>query len=382
MQTDVEPPTQVLRRPVLYPQHAMLGARFGPFAGWELPLFYTSILQEHEAVRTRAGLFDVSHLAHLEVSSPDAAFQLQLLVTQDLEALEVGQACYTPMLTPKGFILDEMIVYRLEPERFRLVANAANAEKVLAWLRARLNAGTSVEDLRFRVGTLALQGPKAVEILESVCPGSPGRLPRYRLRQAEVAGRSGWIARTGYTGEDGFELFFLVQELEAVWGALLEAGKRWGLQPAGLGARDTLRLEAGLPLGGQDLDEKTTPLEAGLEGTVVWQKGPFVGRDVLERQRREGVRRRLVGFELLEPGVPRGGCPIWKGEERIGQVTSGTRIPHSVVSAYSSCPGDRAIGLGYVVPAYARPGTEFEVEIYRRRLKARCVKLPFYRRQR
>lgn len=344
-------------------------------------MYYSSILDEHQAVRKRVGLFDVSHLGHLEVSGPDALTQLQLLVTQDLTVLEPGRACYTPMLTTRGTILDEMIIYQLAPERFRLVVNAANAEKVLGWLRSRLNAGAPVGDLRSRVGTLALQGPRAVPVLERLCPESPGGLPRYAVREGAVAGRSGWIARTGYTGEDGFELFFLTEDLETVWSALMETGKDSGIRPVGLGARDTLRLEAGLPLGGSDLDERTTPLEAGLEWTVVWQKGPFVGRDALERQRREGVKRRLVGLELREPGVARPGYPIYRGEDKIGQVTSGTAVP--VAYAEESAPGTmRAIGLGYVPPSVAKPGAEVQVEIHQRRVKAEIVKLPFYRRAR
>ncbi len=359
-----------LKRIPLHSVHAALGARFGAFAGWELPMVYTSILDEHQAVRNRVGMFDVSHLGHLEVFGPDALAQLQLLVTQDLTVLEAGRACYTPMLTPKGAILDEMIIYHLQPDRFRLVVNAANGDKVLAWLKSRVNSGTPVEDLRLRVGTLALQGPKATEVLGRVCPEAPSRLPRYGVGEETLAGRQGWIARTGYTGEDGFEIFFPVEDLPSLWEALMEAGKHSGIQPIGLGARDTLRLEAGLPLGGSDLDEKTTPLEAGLEWTVVWQKGPFVGRDALERQRREGVTRRLVGFELREPGVARTGYPITRGEDKIGQVTSGTMLP-----------GSRAIGLGYVSPSAAKPGTEIQIEIHGRRVKAEVVKPPFTRRK-
>ena len=369
MQTDVEPPTQTLKRTALYPVHAELGARFGPFAGWELPLYYSSILQEHEAVRKRAGLFDVSHLGHLEISGPTAASHLQLLVTQDLTELDPGRACYTPMLTSRGTILDEMIIYRLEPERFRLVVNAANGEKVLAWLKSRLGSGIEVADLREKFGTLAFQGPRALEILAGLCSTDPAQFPRYSVQPISVIGKSGWIARTGYTGEDGAEIFLQTQDLEPVWRAILQAGKETGAEPVGLGARDTLRLEAGLPLGGSDLDERTTPLEAGLGWTVQWRKGPFVGRDALEQQRRKGTSRLLVGFELREPGVPRPGYPIFRGEEKIGQVTSGTMLA-----------GNRAIGLGYLPPAVARPGTEIQIEIHQRKVKAEIVKLPFYRR--
>ena len=371
MSSNVVTPAEGLKRTPLYSLHAELGARFCSFAGWELPIYYSSILQEHEAVRTRVGLFDVSHLGHLEVIGPSASAQLQLLVTQDLLALEPGQACYTPMLNSRGWIMDEMIFYHLQPDQFRLVVNAANGDKVLSWLKARLHSGAKVEDLREKVGTLALQGPKAAEVLSKVSSLPLDQLRRYHATSTTLLGRTAWIARTGYTGEDGCELFLPTDDLGPVWHALLEAGKPGGIQPIGLGARDTLRLEAGLPLGGADLDEKSTPLEAGLEWTVEWRKGPFVGREALERQRREGITRRLSGFELKGPGVPRVGCPIFKEEtQQIGQVTSGTMLA-----------GNRAIGMGYVSPEAAKQGTRIWVEIHGRRVEAEIVKLPFYRRK-
>ncbi len=364
----VETPPETLKRSPLYALHQALGAKMGPFAGWELPLYYTSILDEHQAVRMRAGLFDVSHLGHLEVSGAGCLAPFQLLVTQDLAALDDGAACYTPMLTPRGWIMDEMIIYRLARDRFWLVVNASNGDKVLQWLRSRL-AGFQVEDLRDKVGTLALQGPQAADILARVSAVPLKSIGRYHLASAQVLGRGLRVARTGYTGEDGCELFVPAEELPAVWEGLLEAGRPLGLQPIGLGARDTLRLEAGLPLGGSDLDEKTTPLEAALDWTVEWRKGPFTGREALERQKREGVTRRLAGFEMRGPGVPRHGYAIFQGEEKIGQVTSGTVLA-----------GGRGIGMGYVPPAAARLGTKISVEIHQRKVDAEVVKLPFYRR--
>ncbi len=369
MPSEVASPPETLKRTALYPLQAELGARFCSFAGWELPLYYGSILREHQAVRTAAGLFDVSHLGHVEVSGAAAPAHLQLLVTQDLERVEPGRAIYTAMLTPRGWILDEMIIYRLAPDRFRLVVNAANGEKVLGWLRGKMGAGAAVEDLRNKVGTLALQGPKAEEILRAVSPLALASVPRYSVTESEAAGRPCRVARTGYTGEDGCEIFASVEDLPEIWKALLEKGRPLGLEPAGLGARDTLRLEAGLVLGGSDLDEKTSPLEAGLDWAVDWRKGPFIGREVLERQRREGVARQLVGFEMRGPGVPRPGYAILRGEEKVGKVTSGSMI------------GGRAIGMGYVPPASARPGTPMLIEIHQRRVEAEVVKLPFYRRK-
>lgn len=372
-----------MKRTALYSLHTALHARIGSFGGWELPLYYSSILEEHKAVRTGVGICDVSHLGHLEVSGSGAASRLQLLVTQDLSRLEIGRALYTPMLNTQGGILDEMIFYRLEPmhrlesDRFRLVVNAANGDKVLSWLKERLGAGAvSVQDLRDRFGTLAVQGPKAVALISRLAPVPVP--PRYSIRTGEIAGRKILFARTGYTGEDGFELFVETEDLGEVWKKVLEAGKEDLIRPVGLGARDTLRLEAGLPLGGSDLDDTTTPLEAGLDWTIGWQKGPFVGREVLERQKKEGISRRLIGFRLKEPGIPRHGYPIVQGDRPVGQVTSGTFLP-----AGCSGPGSEAqgIGLGYVPPALNHPGVSISVEIHGRLVAAEVVKLPFYRRR-
>ncbi len=382
MSSETIPSLETLKRSPLYSLQTALGAKMGPFGGWELPLYYTSILQEHQTVREKVGLFDVSHLGHLEVRHPEVVEKLQLLVTQDLRRLAVEKACYTPMLTEEGFILDEMILYRLGRDRIRLVVNAANGDRVLTWLRRWLPGEAQIEDLRQKVGTLAIQGPKAVLMLGQVSSDRFDQLDRYALRQGRVAGpgppsapavagKPAWVARTGYTGEDGFELFVATPDLKSVWEGLLQAGQSYGIAPIGLGARDTLRLEAGLPLGGSDLDETTTPLEAGLDWTVSWEKGPFIGRQTLEEQKRSGVRRRLAGFELKETGIPRHGYPIFQKNRRIGTVTSGTLLSHS----------RRGIGLGFVEPSAASPGGEIHIEIHGRRVAACVVKLPFYRRK-
>ncbi len=371
MSGDMTGTAEVLKRTTLYPVHAALHAKFGSFGGWELPMYYTSILQEHQTVRNAVGLFDVSHLGHVEVAGAETEDQLQPLFTQDMKRLAPGRAVYSPMLNPQGAILDEMIVYRLEPGRFRLVVNAANGDKVLAWLRSHLKPSVQVQDLRDGFGTLAVQGPKAVGLVEQLAGEPLSGVPRYSVRSGKVAGRPALFARTGYTGEDGFELFLAVQDLEWVWNTLMKAGQSLGIQPIGLGARDTLRLEAGLPLGGSDLDEATTPLEAGLEWTIAWEKGPFIGRETLERQRREGVSRRLVGFKLAEAGIPRHGYPIFRQGKVAGTVTSGTFVP-SISSG---------IGMGYVAPEAANPGTAISIEIHGRQVPAEVVKLPFYRRK-
>ena len=363
-----------MKQTALYSAQAALAAKFGSFGGWTLPLYYTSIRDEHETVRTRVGLFDVSHLGHLEIFGPGCLASLQPLVTQDLTRLETGRACYTPMLNEQGFILDEMILYRLEPrkgsggERFRLVVNAANVEKILDWLSRHLSPPVAVEDLRERVGTLALQGPRAMETLGRVTSDPLSQMPRYSICSSRVAGKPALVARTGYTGEDGCELFVATEDLIGAWEEILEAGRPFGIQPIGLGARDTLRLEAGLPLGGMDLDESTTPLEAGLEWTVCWEKEPFIGRESLERQKAQGVRRRLVGFILRGAGIPRHGYPLFYQGTPTGHVTSGTMLKE-------------AFGMGYVAPEAAWPGTDVSVLIHGRRVPAQVVKLPFYRRK-
>jgi len=375
-----------LKRTPLFELQKRLNPRWAPFSGWELPVYYSSILKEHQAVRTAAGLFDVSHLGHLEVSGSGAVAGLNRIVTQDLGRLGPGQALYTPICSEAGAILDEMILYRLAADRVRLVVNAANGDKILDWLRQRLTGEAETADLREDFGTLALQGPRALEILAGAAGKALAAAPRYTVRPGRVAGVAVWLARTGYTGEDGCELFVPASGLGTVWNHLLETGASAGLEPVGLGARDTLRLEAGLPLGGSDLDERTTPLEAGLEWTIGWAKGPFIGREALEKQERAGAARRLSGFRLTGAGVARHGCPILSGGKPVGVVTSGTLLPPGASGQDAEKrpipPAPTAIGLGYLPPALAVPGTAVEVELHGRRAAAEIVKLPFYRRKR
>jgi len=334
-----------------------------------MPLYYTSILKEHRAVRSVCGIFDVSHLGLLEVRGPSAGEFLQRMVTQDLGKLVVGQARYTPMCNEQGGILDEMILYRLEEERYRLVVNAANAERDLAWLTEHSSLGVEILDLRQRMGALAIQGPLSCGIVERVCGMALLNLRYYRCLLGHAAGCQALIARTGYTGEDGFEIMAPLQDLPAVWEASFEAGRPLGMLPVGLGARDTLRLEAGMPLYGGDLDETTTPFEAGLGRTVAFGKPDFIGRSALWRLSQEGARQLLVGFVMEEPGVPRHGYPLQFGGRKVGQVTSGTYSPTLA----------RNIGLGYVVREASEPGTALTAVIHGRPTRATVVALPFYR---
>lgn len=360
-----------LKRTPLYQAHLRRLAKTGPFGGWELPIYYTSILKEHEAVRQRAGLFDVSHLGHLNAVGTDVVDQLQKVVTQDLEVkLPIGRAVYTPMCSEQGFILDEMIFYHLAQGNIRLVVNASNGDKILEQLQTQL-PDLWVQDFREKFGTLALQGPRALEILRKVGGAALAAAPRYTVNPGQVAGAAVWAARTGYTGEDGCELFVPSEQLETVWEAVLEAGAPLGIAPIGLGARDTLRLEAGLPLGGSDLDPQTTPLEAGMEWTIGWGKTDFIGLQALKQQKAQGVSRQLVGFKLMEQGIPRQGLSIFYQGVRVGQVTSGTFLPDL----------GNAIGLGFLRPEICVPGTEIQIEIRGRQVPAQVVKLPFYKRK-
>ncbi len=343
-----------LKRTPLFEEHRALGARLVEFSGWEMPVQYSSILDEHNAVRQRAGLFDVSHMGEFHVEGPGALELLQGWVPNNVARLVSGQALYTQICRPDGGTLDDLIIYRLGEDAFMVVVNAGTIEKDWAWLGAYAaqRAGFTLDNVSDETGLLALQGPVATAILQ------PLRIPAI-------------ISRTGYTGEDGFELYAAAADTPRLWRAMLQAGAPHGLLPAGLGARDTLRLEAGYCLYGHELTEETTPLEAGLGWTVKLDKGAdFVGRDALVREKQEGLRRKLVGIELRERGVPRASYPILRDGQRIGELTSGTHAPTL----------NRPIGMGYVAPEHATPGTDIAIEIRGKPIAAAIVTLPFYRR--
>ncbi len=347
-----------------------------PFAGFELPVQYSSIVAEHTAVRTAAGLFDVSHMGEIEVRGPRAFQFVQSVSCNDHSKMTVGRAQYTGLMYPEGTFVDDMLVHKMADDEYLLVVNAANNAKDLAYLLelARAAEGVEVVDRSPDYAQLALQGPAARSILSPLTPVALDELKYYRFTWGEVIGRRALVARTGYTGEDGFELYLAPDDAPAVWRALLEAGAPHGLVPAGLGARDTLRLEAGMPLYGNDIDHTTTPLEAGLGWIVKLDKGDFIGRDVLERQQEEGVDRRLVGFEMVDRGIARHGYPVALTEsgEPVASVTSGTHSPTL----------DRAIGMAYIPAEHVAEGRELWVEIRGRRARARTVAQPFYSRKR
>ena len=358
----------------LHGRHVALGAKMVPFAGWEMPVQYAGITEEHLAVRQAAGLFDVSHMGEIEVAGTDALAAVQRISTNDASRLEVGQAQYSALATPEGTFVDDLLVYRLADDHFLLVVNAANIAAGYRWIQDGIaGIGDAVAvNTSSRYALLAVQGPRALDVVQSLTEVDLAAVRYYRFATGEVAGIRATVSRTGYTGEDGVEIFVAPQVAERLWMALLSAGRQQGLQPAGLGARDTLRLEAAMRLSGQDIDGTTTVLEAGLGWIVGWEKPSFIGREALLKQREAGVDRKLVGFEMAGPGIARHGYAVHAGGGQVGVVTSGTRTP-SV---------GKAIGLAYVPAAGTAPGTEYEVDVRGRRVPARVVPLPFYKRPR
>jgi aminomethyltransferase len=358
----------------LHGRHVAMGAKMVPFGGWEMPVQYAGITEEHLAVRRAAGLFDVSHMGEIEVAGTDALAAVQRISTNDASRLEIGQAQYSALATPDGTFVDDLLVYRLAGDHFLLVVNAANIAAGFQWIRDGIaGVGDAVAvNTSSRYALLAVQGPRALDIVQSLTDVDLAAIRYYRFATGEVAGIRATISRTGYTGEDGFEIFVAPQTAERLWESIMSAGRHEGLQPAGLGARDTLRLEAAMRLSGQDIDGTTTVLEAGLGWIVGWDKPDFIGRSALVKQRETGVDRKLVGLEMVGSGIARHGYAVYAGDERVGVVTSGTRTPFL----------ETAIGLAYVPAAGAAPGTEYDVDIRGRRVAARVVPLPFYKRPR
>ncbi len=363
-----------LKTTPLTTRHRAMGARMVGFGGWEMPVEYSGIREEHLAVRTAAGLFDVSHMGEIEIAGGDALAGVQRLTSNDASRLVVGQAQYSALTTPEGTLVDDLLVYKLADGHYMLVVNAANIAKDYAWIREQLGGvgdAVAVNTSR-RYALIALQGPEAAAILQPLTGVELDAMGYYTFATGEVSNVRATISRTGYTGEDGFELFVPPHAADEVWTALLRAGEPRGLRPTGLGARDTLRLEAAMRLYGQDLDDTTTLLEAGLGWIVGWEKDEFVGKAALVAQRAEGVARRLVGFEMLDRGIARHGYGVFRGDERVGEVTSGTQTPYL----------NKAIGMAYVPVEVATAESELSIDVRGRRRRARVVKMPFYKRSR
>src|SRR3990172_8100727 len=359
-----------LRRTSLYDTHVAAGARMVPFAGWEMPVQYSGIVDEHRAVRTRAGLFDVSHMGEVAVTGPGARGSVQWLITNDAGRLRPGEGLYSPMCAAHGGILDDLTVFCLDEGRFLLVVNAATSAQDVRWISGQVS-DAQADDRSEELALLALQGPRAAAILQRIARTDLATLRAFAMREGiDVGGVPAIVSRTGYTGEDGFEIVCPWDRAPAVWNSLVGAGRDDGLVPCGLGARDTLRLEAGFMLYGSDIDETTTPLEAPLAWTVKWDKGDFSGRAALAAQKARGVARKLVGFELLDRAIARPGYHLTSGGRTVGTVTSGTFGPWV----------NKSIGMGYVERAAAGTGTPLEADIRGKAARAVVVKLPFYRR--
>jgi aminomethyltransferase len=358
-----------LRTP-LFDRHVGAGARIVEFAGWEMPVQYGGILAEHEAVRTRVGLFDVSHMGEVVFRGPRALAALNAVFTNDLGKLQDRQAQYGCLCRDSGGIVDDVIVYRRGAEDFLVCVNAGNRTKDFDWLASHAS-GADARNESDAWAQLAIQGPQAATVLQRATKVNLSAMKPFHFAPGDVAGIPSIVARTGYTGEDGFEVFCPADRGPQLWDALLEAGQPERIVPCGLGARDSLRLEVAYRLYGQDMNDETTPLEAGLGWVVKLDKGDFIGRAALVRQKEQGLSRKLVGFVLTDPGIPRHGYPVLQDGRKVGEVTSGTKSPSLGTS----------IGLAYVPPALAAEGSTFAVEIRGRAAAAKVVKTPFYARK-
>jgi glycine cleavage system T protein (aminomethyltransferase) len=378
-----------LKRTPLFPIHQKLGGKLIEFGGWEMPVQYTSIVDEHSTVRSAAGLFDISHMGEILVSGKSAEVLLNRVLTNDIRKLAAGQGQYTLMCNEQGGVIDDLYVYRLEPGDFLLIVNASRIADDFTWLQRQHagfleNKAANVQNISHQTAAIAIQGPKVAEFIDRCFPGAStggtainrvSNLAKNRIGKWSFGGSDIWIARTGYTGEDGFEVIAPAAVVASIWDKLMMEGYSHGLKPAGLGARDTLRTEVCYPLYGHELNESTTPIEAGLGFFVSMDKGEFIGRQVLAAQKAQGTARKLIAFKMTEKSAPpRPHYPIWSAGPdgaRIGEVVSGTQSPTLGIG----------IGLGYLPPDAARAGTPIAIEIRGKRAPALVVSKPIYRRE-
>jgi aminomethyltransferase len=364
----------ILRKTPLNARHRASGARMVPFAGWDMPVEYSGVTSEHMAVRTRAGVFDVSHMGEIEIAGKDALAAVQHISSNDASRLAVGQAHYAALTTPDGTFVDDMLVYRMAPSHFLLVVNASNVEKDYHWIAAQIKTAgeAACVDSSSRYALIAIQGPAARDVLQPLTGIDLEGMKYYWFANGEVASALATVSRTGYTGEDGFEVFCRPNQADQVWQAILESGRSADVIPCGLAARDTLRLEAAMRLYGNDIDETTSVLEADLGWIVGWKKPAFIGHERLREQKARGVSRKLVGFEMVDRGIARHGYPVVSNGEQVGVVTSGTQTPYL----------KKAIGMAYVPVAMSAPGTDIGIDVRGRASRATVVPLPFYKRAR
>ncbi|MFD1705388.1 glycine cleavage system aminomethyltransferase GcvT [Siminovitchia sediminis] len=362
-----------LKKTPLHPLYKESGAKTIDFGGWDMPVQFSGIKDEHEAVRTKAGIFDVSHMGEMVIKGRDSLSFLQKMMTNDFSRLKDGDAMYTAMCYENGGTVDDLLVYRFSEEEYFLVVNAANTEKDYDWLQEHASGDVNIENVSDQYGLIAIQGPKAQDILQKVTENtdlSEIRFFKFK-RNVDLDGAKALISRTGYTGEDGFEIYCQAIDSVKIWKRLLEAGKEEGMVPCGLGARDTLRFEAGLPLYGQELSSEISPLEAGLGFAVKLNKeADFIGKETLRKQKEQGVERKLAGIEMIDRGIPRTGYRVFSGNEEIGYITSGTQSPTL----------KKNIGWALIKSDYNHEGSEVEVEVRKKRLKAKIIQTPFYKR--
>lgn len=361
-----------LKRTPLFEVYSQYGAKTIDFGGWDLPVQFSSIKEEHEAVRTKAGLFDVSHMGEIEVKGKDSLSYLQKMMTNDVSILQTGGAQYTAMCYETGGTVDDLLIYKKSDENYLLVVNAANIEKDYEWLAQHVFGDVVLINISDEVAQLAIQGPLAETILQKLTSTDLSEIKFFKFKEnVKINGADTLVSRTGYTGEDGFEIYCKAADAVELWQAILKAGQDEGILPCGLGARDTLRFEANLPLYGQELSKDITPLEAGIGFAVkVNKEADFFGKEVLKKQKEEGLSRKLVGIEMIDKGIPRHGYEVFVGENQIGIVTTGTQSPSS----------KRNIGLALLNIEYTELGTEVEVQVRKKRLKAIVVATPFYKR--
>jgi aminomethyltransferase len=361
-----------LHRTPLFDLYAKYGAKTIDFGGWDLPVQFSSIKEEHEAVRTAAGLFDVSHMGEIEVKGTDSLVYLQRMLTNDIALLKDGGAQYTAMCYENGGTVDDLLVYKKTDNNYLLVVNAANIQKDYEWLVSHVQGDVVVTNVSDKIAQLALQGPEAEAILQKLTEENLKEIKFFKFKDnVSFNGVTALVSRTGYTGEDGFEIYCKSEDAPRLWEMLLEAGKEKGLKPCGLGARDTLRFEAALALYGQELTKDITPLEAGIGFAVkINKEADFIGKDVLKEQKENGTSRKIVGIEMIERGIPRSHYEVFAGDEKIGEVTSGTQSPTL----------KKNIGLALLNAEYTALNTEVEVQIRGKRVKAIVVPTPFYKR--
>jgi len=364
------PTTTQLRKTALNAAHRRLKARMVNFGGWDMPVEYSGIVSEHLATRTAAGLFDVSHMGEIEIFGDRALDLVQHVTCNDASKLAVGQAHYSGLMTAQGTFVDDLLVHKISDRHYFLCVNAGNQDQDFEHIRTHNLAGAEIENAGKRYSQLAIQGPRALGILQRLTEVPLASIPYYHFTFGDVDGVDCLIARTGYTGEDGFEIYFVPEHSEKLWSHLLEDGAEEGLIPCGLGARNTLRLEASMCLYGHEIDDTTTPWEAGLGWICKPNKREFLGREALLRQKEKGVERTLVGFEMQDRFIARDGCAVSAGGKPVGRVTSGSPAPFL----------KKNIGMAYVPPEFRAPGTEISIEIRGRQAPARIVPMPFYRR--